>query len=124
MQQQRTTLLQRSERSAQSPMRRSRPTMPLACANYLTRVITESKEHPVTSTAAARPPLAATPTRNSKIRLSSRTDAHRRPSSKRDQGNGLRKQAIGKVSGESQMEPCERRVCTWQCGFRQEARGA
>jgi hypothetical protein len=83
-----------------------------------------AKEHPATSTAAGRPPLAVTPTRNSKIRRSSRIDARRRPSSMLDQGSGLQKQGIGKVSGERQMEPCERRVCTLQCGFRPEALGA
>lgn len=99
-------------------------TMLFICANYLTMIITEFKEHPGISTAAGRPPRAATPTRNSKIRHSSRIDARRRPSSMLDLGSGLQKQGIGKVSGESQMEPCERLIYTLQCGLRPEALGA
>jgi hypothetical protein len=71
--------------------------MPFACANYLTIIITEFMEHPVTSIAAGRPPLAATQTRNSKIRHSSRIDARRRPSSVPSRGSGLQKQGIPRL---------------------------
>jgi uncharacterized protein (DUF1330 family) len=51
-------------------------------------------------------------------------DAHRRPSSTRHQASALQNQGIGKVSGESRMEPCKKQGCTSQCGFPLEALGA
>jgi hypothetical protein len=118
-----TVLSRSSERNAPNPMPRLKLTMLIVCTRCSTMIITAFKEHPAPSIAAGKLRLAATPMRNSRIRHSLHIDAHRRPLSPRHLESGLQNRSIGKVSGESQMEPCERRVCTSQCGFRREALG-
>src|SRR6266849_1512855 len=63
---------------------------------YLTMIITEFQKHPATSTPAGRPPLAATPTRNSKTdirHVSAHTDVHRQCSIREA---GCRSRALGR----------------------------
>jgi hypothetical protein len=73
---------------------------------------------------AAEAPLAATQTRNSRIRHSSRTGAPQHPLSLPSPANGLQKRAVLRASGESLMGPCEGRACTLRCGFLTVALGA